>query len=67
MLTALGIVAKFHCKYEANLSELIKFYYPRNYQKTIVCLMISGGIEINRFAEIYLILEAKLGDGPLAK
>ena len=29
--------------------------------------MISGGIEVNQFAEIRLILEVKFGDNPLLK
>ena len=34
------------------LSELINFSPPppRNYQKTISILLISGGIEVNQFA-----------------
>ena len=48
-----------------NLSELIDFYPPWNHQKTYGFLMISGGIKVNWFAEIHLIVEATFGDEPL--
>ena len=39
---------------------------PRNYQKTVGSVIISGGIEVNWLPWICLILEAKIGDDPLA-
>ena len=45
-----GIVSKFFFYYQTNLSELINFYSPWNYQKTIGFMMISGGIEVTWFA-----------------
>ena len=44
------------------LKKLINFYSPWDHQKTIGFLMIPGGKEVNRFAQIRLILEAKFGD-----
>ena len=44
------------------LSELISFYFPWNHQKIKDFVMILGGIEINHFAEICLILEVGFGD-----
>ena len=57
------IISKFHFHYKANLGELINFYFVLNYQKPCF-LMISGGIEVNQFSQIRLILEAKFGDDP---
>ena len=42
----LGIAAKFHFHYEANLSESINYYFPWNHQKIYGFLVISGGIEV---------------------
>ena len=47
------------------LSEFIKFYSRWNYQKTYGFLMILGGIKVNWFTQICLILEVKLGGDPL--
>ena len=46
------------------VSELTDFYYLWYYQKTYGFLMISGGIEVNKFAHIRSILEAKFEDHP---
>ena len=51
--------------YEANLSELIHFYSPWNYQKIHVFQMISEGIEAIKFAWIRSILQAQFGDDPI--
>ena len=40
----------------------INFYSPWNHQKTYGFLMISGEREVNLFAKIHLILEAKSED-----
>ena len=42
----------------------MNFYSPWNHQKTYGFLMISGGTEVNQFAQVFLILEAKFGDDP---
>ena len=42
-----GLLTEFHFYYEANLSELINFYSPRNYQKTTDSLMVLEEIEVN--------------------
>ena len=42
-----------------NINKLINFYSSRNYQKIYGFLMILGWIEVNQFAQIRLILEAK--------
>ena len=46
------------------LSELRNFYSPLNHQKPVGFLMISGGLEVNLFAKIRLILEVKFRDDP---
>ena len=38
---------------------------PKTARKKISFLMISGGIEVNRFSYIHLILEMKFGDDSL--
>ena len=48
------------------LSEFIKFYSPWNFQKTYGFLF-SGGIKVNWFTQICLIIEVKLGEDPLFK
>ena len=48
------------------LSEFIKFYSPWNFQKTYGFLF-SGGIKVNWFTQICLIIEVKLGVDPLFK
>ena len=49
-----------------NLGEQISFYFSRNNQQNYDFWMISGVIEVNRFAKTRIILEAKYGDNPLA-
>ena len=48
-----------------NLSEKVNFCSPWKHQKTIDFLMVSGGIEVDKFAQIYLILEAKFDEESL--
>ena len=44
-------------------SELLPFYFPGNHQKT-KAFMISGGIEVNSFPQIRLILEVQFRNDP---
>ena len=44
----------------SKFNELIN-YQPRNYQKTVG---VIGGVEVNSFTQIRLILVAKFGDDP---
>ena len=50
-----------------NLNDLINFYSPRNYQKTYVFLIISGGMKVNLFTSIYPILEVKFRENPYSE
>ena len=54
------------------MSELIKFYHPEIFRSPDFIppgitgfLMISGGIEVNEFAQICLTLEVKFDKDPL--
>ena len=49
------------------MSKLINFCSPWNPQKTKGFLMISGGIEVDWFAQIRFIIKANFGDNPLPK
>ena len=50
-----------------NLSGLINFYFPWNPPKTIDFKMISGGVNVNWFAQIRFVIKANFGDNPLSK
>ena len=43
------------------MANWLSFIPPWNHQQTVGFLMISGGIEVNEFTQMRVILEAKFG------
>ena len=46
------------------MSKLVNFYTPWNNQSAIGVLTTSGGNEVNEFAQMHLISQAKFGNDP---